>query len=267
MEEQVKYGFFDQFPVSFFHPSQYKELLPLKRRFRVGFVILITLLAFILETLIPFGAWDASVGGLNNLASKGIPEFTLENGIFTIESPIEIQMKGLICLKADSDVESFQDKDLPGDFEEVFLISKTNMILKHSGMVYEIRFSDLNYTFDNQALLQMMPMVKGLLVFSLLVAYGSKIIGFLISMLFFALICRSMAKDSEGKSVDFGTAFIFAMYARAPFILLSSLNSCLGYVANSLWVLLLGVFMTMQFMLLAERAQLGITKDSLRGEE
>ena len=266
MEEQMKYGFFDQFPISFFRPSKYKVLLPLKRRHRVGFVILISILCFALENLIPFLAWDISVGGLDNLVSNGIPDFSLENGVLTMDDPIELQMSGSLYVKVDTGVETWQEKDLELNYPSVVLISRTNMLLKNENMVYEVQFSKLDKPLYKKTLLGIMPVVKILAVISFILAWLAKLIGYIISALFFAFICRTMARDKEGNAVEFRTALTFAFYARAPFILISGVNTALGNLTNSLWILLLGVFMTMQFMLIAERSYFGQLKDK-RGEE
>lgn len=258
MEEKINYGLFDQIPISFFKPSRYKELLSLKRRYLVGFVILISFLSFALETLIPFLAWDVSVGGLDNMVENGIPDFKVENGIFEIDSPIEIKVPGLIYIKADSSVESVQEGDVDPDYPEVILISKSNMMIKNTGMVYEIRFSDLKQTVTKQSLLDIMPLAKVMAVITFVLTYLTKVAGFLISALFFALISRTMARDKEGNTVPFKTAFIFAIYARAPFVLLSGINSCLGNLISPIVVIFLGVFLTMHFIFVAERAELGI---------
>ena len=258
MEENINYGLFDQIPISFFKPSRYKELLHLKKSRLVGFVIFITFLSFALETLIPFLAWDVSVGGLNNMVTNGIPSFTLENGVFEIESPMEIKMPGFIYIKADSSVEANKQEEVNIDYPEVILISRTNMMLKNSGMVYEIKFSDVEQTVNNQSLLNVMPVAKVMLVITFVLTYLTKVAAYLISVLFFALISRTMARDKEGKPVPFRTAFIFAIYARAPFVLLSGINACLGNPIGPIWVIFLGVFMTMHYIFVAEKAELGI---------
>lgn len=258
MEEKVNYGLFDQIPISFFKPGKYKELLPLKRRLLVGFVILISLLSFALESLIPFLAWDVSVGGLDNLVANGIPDYKVENGVFEIESPIEIKVAGFIYIKADSSVETCQEKDVDLDYPEVVIISKNNMMLKNSGMVYEIKFSDVKQTVTKQNLLNMMPLAKVMVVITFVFAYLTKVAAYLLSALFFAFISRTMARDKEGNTVPFKTAFIFALYARAPFILLSGVNSCLGNLISPIWVIFIGVFLTMHYIFVAERAELGI---------
>ncbi|MBR5047329.1 MAG: DUF1189 family protein [Eubacterium sp.] len=245
-------------PISFFKPSRYKELLSLKRRLLVGFVIIVTFLSFALETLIPFLAWDVSVGGLNNMVANGIPAFSLEEGVLEMESPIEIKMTGLIYIKADSSVEAILSEDVNLDYPEVILISKTNMMIKNSGMVYEIKFSDVKQTINNQSLLNIMPLAKVMVVITFILTYLTKVAGYMISVLFFAFISRTMARDKEGRTVPFKTALVFAIYARAPFVLLSGINSCLGNLISPIWIIFLGVFMTMHFIFVAEKAELGI---------
>lgn len=258
MEEKVNYGLFDQIPISFFRPSRYKELLSIKRRLLVGFVIIVTFLSFVLESLIPFLAWDVSIGGLDNLMVNGIPRFSLENGVFEIENPIEIKIPGKFYIKADSDVDTYTRDDLDGNYSEIILISRNNLISQHSGMLYAVKFSDVKQTMNNQTLLETLPVVKVMLAIIFVFIYIGKVLGFLLSAVFFAFLSRTMARDKEGNTVPFNTAFIFALYARAPFVLVSGINMCLGNPISPLLVIFLGVFMTMHFIFVAERAELGI---------
>ena len=70
------------------HPSQYKELIKKKKGAFVGYVAVLVMFLVLIENVIPFAAWTASVGGLENLVLNRIPKFTLEKGYFQSESPI-----------------------------------------------------------------------------------------------------------------------------------------------------------------------------------
>ncbi len=87
-----------------------------------------------------------------------------------------------------------------------------------------------------------------------------KIGGYLFSAVFFAVLCRNGVRDGAGRMVTFGVAFIFAVYARALFTLLASLNACLGFLLNDTLVLVVGAFFTIKYIFAAERTYLGVEK-------
>lgn len=74
--------------------------------------------------MIPFAAWTASVGGLENLVLNRIPKFTLEKGYFQSESPIDFTIGGVVHIKADSSVEEFKESDFKSDYVQELLVGK-----------------------------------------------------------------------------------------------------------------------------------------------
>ena len=258
MEENIRYGFFDQIFVSFFQPSKYKKFLPARKLFLIGFILLMSALSFLMEYMIPFGAWDVSIGGFENLVTNGIPSFSLKEGVFTMDGPLDLEVSSALHLVADSSVTEYKEEDLSDDYMEEFLISKNNMVMRHSNMVYEVDFSKLDYNVDNQTLVEMLPVVKTILIMTFVLLYLFKIAGFMISAFFFALICKSGVRTQDGRKTPFGAALVFAIYGRAPFMLLDSLVTCIGFSFLSTWVLLIGVCLTIKYIFTAEKSLLGV---------
>ncbi len=250
MEENIRYGFWDQFPISFFQPKKYKVMLPVKKRILIPFILIIVALTFFMETLMPFAAWDISVGGFDNVIENTVPKFKLENGILDMEAPLEMNLSSAIHLKVNSDIEEFTEEDLQEDYIEEILISKTNLVFKHSQMVSVVKLSDLGISGDNESLLSLIPTFKLAAVICFIVFYIIDLIRYLIFLLFFALLFRVRTK--EGKRLSFGESFAITAYARAPFALLTSVNMALGYVINSLVVTVVGVFLTIRYIYAAQ---------------
>ena len=65
------------------HPSQYKELIKKKKGAFVGYVAVLVMFLVLIENVIPFAAWTASVGGLENLVFKPYPEVYFRKRIFS----------------------------------------------------------------------------------------------------------------------------------------------------------------------------------------
>ena len=96
MQQESKIGFLWQYVIACIHPSQYKELIKKKKGAFVGYVAVLVMFLVLIENVIPFAAWTASVGGLENLVLNRIPKFTLEKGYFQSESPIDFTIGGVV---------------------------------------------------------------------------------------------------------------------------------------------------------------------------
>lgn len=264
MEEKIRYGFFDQLPIAFFQPEKYKNFLPAKKKYIAGFICFIVMLIFMMDYIIPFAAWDISVGGLENLVTQGIPQFTLKDGVFESESPMDLEISGAIHIKADSAVDRYEQKDFKENFLEEFLISKNNIMMKHSGMVYELRFDEMkDFSMNNQTLVEMIPIAKMTAVFTLVLMFAMQLAIYLVTCVFFAFLCKVGIRSPEGRVVQFREAFVFAVYGRSLFALLTSLNTCLGFYINSTLVLVLGAYFTIRWIMRAERSLLGYDRNGI----
>lgn len=258
MEETIKYSFFDQLSVSFLQPEAYKDLLKLKKKYIIGFVALVVGIALMIETLLSLLAWDISVGGMTNLMTNGIPKFTIENGVVDIERPINMELSRNMHLVVDSSVENYSVNDL-SDYTEEFLLSKNNLVVKHGSMQQAIDLAGYkDIKMNNDTLVELIPYIKMSMTFSLVLLYGMKIIGFLITAAFFALLCRNSIRTTSGRCVTMKEAFCFAIYARAPFMLLDSINATTGYMINGTLVLVIGSFLTIRYIYKAQKSCLGI---------
>ena len=96
MQQESKIGFLWQYVIACIHPSQYKELIKKKKGAFVGYVAVLVMFLVLIENVIPFAAWTASVGGLENLVLNRIPKFTLEKGYFQSESPIDFTIGEIV---------------------------------------------------------------------------------------------------------------------------------------------------------------------------
>ena len=123
MQQESKIGFLWQYVIACIHPSQYKELIKKKKGAFVGYVAVLVMFLVLIENVIPFAAWTASVGGLENLVLNRIPKFTLEKGYFQSESPIDFTIGGVVHIKADSSVEEFKESDFKSDYVQYLLVA------------------------------------------------------------------------------------------------------------------------------------------------
>lgn len=253
MNQDNQSGFFRQYFIACFQPRKYKSLLERRTRSHVGYVILLMIFLLIIDTVIPFGAWMASVGGFQNLFLNRLPAFTLEDGTFDIASPVSFDIGGVIHVEMDSTVESFTQSDFQEKYQEEILISKTNACIRLGNRGSEIKWSSLkNVTLNNQGLTAMIPVLVLLLFIYFLSAFLTKILQYLIIALGFGLICRAGVKSPEGKFVSIKESFLIALYAKTLFAIISSVNICLGYLISSFWVTMISIIIIMSYIYKAE---------------
>lgn len=142
-----------QYVIACIHPSQYKELIKKKKGAFVGYVAVLVMFLVLIENVIPFAAWTASVGGLENLVLNRIPKFTLEKGYFQSESPIDFTIGGVVHIKADSSVEEFKESDFKSDYVQELLVGKKNILIKMPGGNQQIVLSQFkNWKLNNKGI-------------------------------------------------------------------------------------------------------------------
>ena len=73
MQQESKIGFLWQYVIACIHPSQYKELIKKKKGAFVGYVAVLVMFLVLIENVIPFAAWTASVLPLHG--AYKIPSF------------------------------------------------------------------------------------------------------------------------------------------------------------------------------------------------
>ena len=259
MNQENKVGFFEQYLIACFHPLQYKKLLHKKKGALAGyFCVLIFFLVF-LESILPFAAWNVSVGGLENLFLNRIPKFSLENGQLQSESAYSFTIGGVLNVKVNSDVEEFEKSDLNEKYVEEILIGKKSLLVKSPSSVQTISFSQFpQLIFNNKNLAEMIPVIYLLLAIYGIMLMISKAVQYLFVALVFALICRGSVRTEDGKVVSMGQSFRISLYAKTIFAIIGSVNVALGYLVNSFLLIILSVMVTMGWIIRAEMSVLGL---------
>ena len=253
MNQENQIGFFGQLKIACFQPRKYKSLLEKKTGNHVRFFIVLFLFLVFVETVIPFAAWNASVGGFRNLFLNRVPEFKLADGEMTIASPISFDIGGILHVTVNSDKEAFSAKDFQEEYQEEFLISKTNIMIKIGQNMSNVELSSLkDMTMTNQDLVEMFPFIKGMLIMYFVISLLAKVIQYLLAALIFGLFCRTGVRSPDGKFLSIRDAFVIGLYAKTFFAILTSLNICLGYLISSFWMMMLSVFGTIDYIYRAE---------------
>lgn len=257
MDQDKQTGFFRQYYIACFQPRNYKTLLEKKTGHHVMYVFLLMVFLFLIDTIIPFGAWTASVGGFKNLFLNRLPEFTMENGTLHTEEPIDFTIGGIIRVQVDSSVEKFKESDFKVDYQEEILMSKTNLLMRVGKNVSEVSLNQLGgITVNNQTLVNAMPAIGAAMFMYFLFSLLSKTIQYLLMALAFGLICRAGVQSPEGKFVTIKQSFLIAIYAKTLFAIINSVNICLGYVLSSFWITMISVMTVTSYIYRAEISML-----------
>lgn len=260
MEQEKKPGGIERLYIACFRPSRYKELLSVKTARHVVYACCIIFFLVFIETMLPFAAWDFSVGGLNRLINERFPAFTVENGVMKIESPVEFNINGVIRFKADSGVEKFRKKDLDEEYQEEFLFSSSNVLIKLADRVVDIPMEEVSKTrLDNQSMVNAIPFLRILLGIYFLSSYVIKGAEYMIAAVFFAFLCRAAIRAPDGRFVTLKGTIVIAIYAKTLFSLVHSVNICMGSPVGETLMLIIGTFGTIAFIDRAEAAVLNVS--------
>lgn len=253
MNQENQIGFFGQLKIACFRPGKYKALLEKNAGSHIRYFTVLFLFLVFVETVIPFAAWDVSVGGLENLFLNRVPEFHLAEGEMNMASPISFDIGGVLHVTVNSDKEEFSAKDYKEEYQEEFLISKTNIMIKIGQNISDVKLNSLkDVVMTNQELVEMIPFIRGMLVIYFVLALLSKAIQYIFVALMFGLFCRSGVRNADGRFLSVREAFVIGLYAKTIFAIFTSLNICLGYLISSFWMMMISVAGTIDYIYRAE---------------
>ena len=258
--QEEKTGFLEQYYIACSRPSQYhKTLMKNSRSALVKYLVVLCLFLTFLDTVIPFAAWDVSVGGMKNLILRGIPSFSLKDGVFQSEEPLDFTLGNSTHIKVDSKEKEFTSQDIDSDYIQEFLISRTNILVSADYSVREIKLSDMkSFTLDNQSLVDFLPFIRATIGLTMLITVLVKIVEYLFVAAFFALFCRGSVRNDEGKMVSMKEAFVIAIYAKTLFAIINSIDAALGGILPATLLIIANVFVTMMYISRAEMKILGV---------
>ncbi len=259
MEQERKAGGLEKLYIACLKPSRYQELLSSGTGHHLVYLCCIVLLLTLIDTVIPFAAWDFNAGGIDSLVRNRFPAFTIEKGRMTIEQPVEFEIGGVIHFKADSGVEKYTKEDFTDKYQEELLFSGTNILIRMGEKIMDVPMDKVTDSkLDNKDLLEAVPLFRMMLLIYFLSTYLVKGVEYLISTAFFAVISRAAIRTREGKFVDLKGTFVIALYAKTLFSLLHSVDICAGFPVDETIIIILGTIGTILFIDKAEAAVLGI---------
>lgn len=234
-EEPETMNMADRFITAMFLPKEYDKLLKLKVGKMVSYLAVLLLLISVIHYAIPALAAIASLGGIRNIALREIPEFSLENGVFSYEEKYEKLDKDMgVYILIDTETEAFSKEDIPADMVEAIMVSKSNILVYNSvsglgGIVQESIFARefKGITINNQILADGSLFIYMLLLVIFAVIYCGTVVGYLFSALFYALIMYLLMKTMM-MDLTFGTVYRIALYAQSIGAVVVAITYCVG---------------------------------------
>ncbi len=253
--------FLSQYVTACFFPSRYRELIEDKKHSIWSYVLVLVLLFTLIADVVPFLAWEASVGGMENLLKERLPAFRIHDGVMDCDQPMSFALGNACHIKVDTSVEEFSSTDIKEE-GYAFYFSRTNMVTNMAGMAREIPYKQLGEEeINNETLVSLLPIYRISLVFSMGMLYVVNLLQYLAMALFFAFLCLGLVRDPGGDRLPFGVTFSIVIYARTLFVLIQNVGMALGYPMNGLFVELVLVCATFSHIF---RGQASVLKIDLK---
>lgn len=240
--EQIWYGLFK--------PSKYKEILQLRARRSVLYVVVLMLVLGLITFVMPTAAIIAGFGGMNKLFTETMSPMSYDGESLTIERPFRMAVDGSIFL-IDTEYYTVPDSELERDGAYIALGSKNiRLTTVFGGEIWSDSIMSLDQVigpgFNNQSLVSLIPAIY----VSLFICYIIMCLGFFIKYAIFALVLSifiSSVNKQMSIGLSFGQVFMLCFYGQSLGIVISNFNLAVGLI-NPTIVSLVTMFISIQFV-------------------
>ena len=227
-EENMKIGMIDQSIFAMSKTKEYPSLVKQKMSRALSFALLLSILLTMITYIVPMIGYQYSLGGLENFFTERIPTFSIEKGEMTMDGTLDIQLAGF-QLKADSQKERYTKEDVDSDLIGQVLISKSNLLFKDLGQVFEIQFVDIPLaTINNQSLVGLIPYIHGIEIGMFFVLVLATFFRYLVGAVGYALVGMTFTSMQQ-IPLTFSELFKIGIYCKVFSALASAINETLGY--------------------------------------
>ncbi len=224
----------DRFITAMFLPGEYPSLMKLTMGRIISYLTVLILLVSLIQYGIPMLASIAGHGGVRNYIIEELPEFSFENGKFTLADKLEVKDNDAgVYILVDTSVDKFTEDDVATDMAEVFLVSNTNMLMYNNvmgvgGVVQEQELSKFgDMSFNNESIAKFAPVIYICMIFSFVLLYVLTFIKYLITGFFYALIMYMISKLMTGKAT-LGVMYKIAIFAQSIGVIVVAVADFIG---------------------------------------
>lgn len=146
MYRKKKTSFFKQLKIALFKPTEFTDLLSLNMGKSIGYLFVFSLILSILISSFIYFQIMVKDGGIPIAMDQILPEFLISNGELQLEQEYSINTSDLY-LFANDEINQFTMSDLEyvmgqGEYGQVLLISKTNLIMNRNGRIQNMIFAE-----------------------------------------------------------------------------------------------------------------------------
>ncbi len=228
--EKVKMNFFQQIKTAVIKPTEYYRLSKVSSGRLTGFVFLFVFIIS-LFTIIPFSYGAFGSGGISKVLQENIPDFKMSHGELTVAERYEND-DGLTYILIDTSVNEFTLEEVDHSYNQVMLISKTNMISYNNSKTQEFRFSDLgNLSFDKSIVDTFIPLLHVILIIVIIFMYLFMIAGFYLTALLYSIVGLIVSSVSH-LTLPYARIFKVAIYSKVTASIVTVLIHLIANLGN-----------------------------------
>lgn len=219
MNQGHKFNFFEQIAYAVARPMQYYRLTKVNSSRLTVFIFLLLLITSIVSAVqISYNLFGPT--GLSRYLREDIPEFDLTDGLLYVSERIE-DINNNSYVLVDTDIYEFTTADIDESYDQVILISQTNLIIyRPYGRIQAVRFNNLEgLHLDNSIIGNILPFIYLIVALGIIISYIFKVIIYCISALFYSLAGLIVSAASRA-NLTYSTIFKTAIYSKVPVCLL-----------------------------------------------
>ena len=241
-----KMNFFEQLFYALIKPKQYYRLTKISGGRLTSFVFLF-LLIISLFNIVPMFYNIVGPNGFYQTMQEDLPSFELRNGELFVAERYEYN-SGDQYILIDTNIDQFDYEQVNKEYNQVMLISRTNMINYRSyGRMQGIDFEDLGgFHFNNAILISLLPFLYLILIFTAVCIYLFLVGSYYLTALLYSLLGLFVSSVSYA-NLTYATIFKTAIYSKVTIRILYSLIdltslSLTGYLRNIIAILVTCVY-------------------------
>ena len=194
-QQEKKFGFFRQIATAVAQPKKYERFLHLTTGRVIAFVLVFTMITTFLGYCLPFIISQVFGESYMDIIDVYVPEFTLKDEVLTLSEPVAYD-DGNTLVIANSNIEEFNEAQLAeyqDAYTNVYLLSKTNMVIYTSGQNTSYRYADLAVKeLDKEGLRAYVPSMYLMVAMSCILNFILDMIWYFLGALLLMLFAWSM---------------------------------------------------------------------------
>ncbi len=209
---QTKYNFFELIKYAVVSPMKYYKITRTSGARLTGFVFLFTFITN-LFLVVPIFFYLFGPNGFTNFLGDDVPEFEFRSGEFHMMERYEMD-DGRDYILVDTNVNKFNLDDIDTIYDEVILISKTNMVTYQYGRSQVISFQAFNgFNFDNNIFKLLKPVFFFIFVIMAIFFYLFSVGSYFFTSLIYSVVGLITSSATNAK-LKFGTIYKIAAYGK-----------------------------------------------------